>query len=96
MSVPRPSRTARTRPPAPDPAWAARGACANHPDPDLWFTEADETRQHTAAAICATCPVTAECLGYALSVPHLSGIWGGTTPTMRTRLRNQASRHTAA
>lgn len=96
MSAPLPRRAAYARRPAPDPAWAAHGACAAHPDPDLWFTEADETRQQAAAAICAICPVREPCLDYALSVPGLAGTWGGTTPTARARLRSQARPSPAA
>lgn len=95
MSVPRPRRARRARTTAPDPAWAARAACAAHPDPDLWFTETDQARQQ-AAAVCAVCSVKAECLRYALASPGLPGIWGGTTPETRARLRKQARRHTAA
>lgn len=44
-----------------------------------------------ARAVCATCPVQYECLAYALTtldrieVDH--GVWGGTTPEQRVRLR---------
>jgi WhiB family transcriptional regulator, redox-sensing transcriptional regulator len=36
-----------------------------------------EIREHTARAICARCPVRAECLEYALRHPARYGIWGG-------------------
>jgi WhiB family redox-sensing transcriptional regulator len=74
--------------PAPDPSWAASGACRRH-DPDLWFADADTKPGKQAVAICRTCPVRVPCLAYALSVPGLDGIWAGTTPNKRTRLRNQ-------
>jgi WhiB family redox-sensing transcriptional regulator len=74
---------------APDPAWAARGACCSHPDPGLWFARAGSKAHTRAVAICRTCPVAAPCLRYALSVPGLDGTWAGTTPNKRTRLRNQ-------
>ena len=82
--------------PVPSWEWAARAACAGHPDPGLWFARADDPRTGKALAICAACPVKAACLGYALSVPGLHGTWGGTTRTQRTRLRNQARQHHAA
>jgi WhiB family redox-sensing transcriptional regulator len=96
MNIPKPARASYTRDRVPDPTWAARGACARHPDPDLWFASADEPRAQQAIDICGTCPVKAECLGYAMSVPGLPGIWGGTTTTMRTRLRKQARRRDTA
>lgn len=74
---------------APDPAWADHGACRTHPDPDLWFADGhSKTRQRKAIAICRTCPVRAACLAHALTVRGLDGIWAGTTPNQRTRLRN--------
>lgn len=76
--------------------WAARGACVTHPDPDLWFDHEGGSLERNAIAICGTCPVKAPCLDYALSDPGLSGVWGGTNPSMRTSIRNQARRHPAA
>jgi hypothetical protein len=50
-------------------------------------------RDHSIAAeearakrICATCPVTAECLDYALRHGEKYGVWGGLTPRARRRL----------
>lgn len=63
--------------------------CASSPDPDLWFREGDELR---AKVVCdAICPVRDACLSIALADPELSayGIWGGTTPGQRMRLRRR-------
>lgn len=91
MNTPRPTRSTYAHQRAPRQEWAARAACATHPDPDMWFTHAvDEQRQGDALAICRACPVKAACLDYAMSVPNLHGIWGGTTPITRTRLRKRA------
>jgi hypothetical protein len=41
--------------------------------------------------ICATCPVTTECLNYALSFPQaddMHGVYGGTTAKDRRAIRN--------
>lgn len=76
----------------PGPAgWRHRGSCRTHPDPDLWFSGENTPGQRQAAAICRDCPVARPCLAYALAVPGLHGIWGGTTPRQRTRLRNRTS-----
>ena len=40
-----------------------------------------------ARAICARCPVRAQCLEYALSAGEDHGIWGGLTPQQRRELR---------
>ena len=97
MSASRPRRASGTRRSAPLQDWAARGACASHPDPDLWFADpSDTTRHEQAITLCATCPVKTACLDYAMSLPNMPGTWGGTTETERTRLRRNARRGSAA
>lgn len=55
--------------------WHADAACAGQ-GPDLWFSvERDEQRQ--AIAICAGCPVSAECLADARASGDSHGIRGG-------------------
>lgn len=75
-------------------AWMDHAACADE-NPDLFFVErgvnADE-----AKAICATCPVRAACLAYALATNQLHGIWGGLSEKERKRLRAARRRETAA
>ena len=71
--------------PAPGP-WISRAACANQPT-DLFFPE-DPEGSELAKAICGGCPVRAECIGYAVAIPSLDGIWGGLTRQERYRLRH--------
>ncbi len=42
-----------------------------------------------ALELCAGCPVTGECLAYALTMPANGdfGIWGGTTANQRVKIR---------
>lgn len=40
-----------------------------------------------AREICEACPVTAECLEFALATNQEAGVWGGTTEDERRRLR---------
>lgn len=65
-------------------------ACRGH-DPELWFVEgrgrAANQARTTALAICDACPVIGPCLSYALAIPWLVGVWGGTLPTTRERMR---------
>jgi WhiB family redox-sensing transcriptional regulator len=68
--------------------WAQQGACrAPGVDPDLFFpvgVRGPALLQITAAkAVCARCPVTADCLAAAMRSPEAAGIWGGTTPEER-------------
>jgi WhiB family redox-sensing transcriptional regulator len=56
------------------PLARARESWANHPD------------AVAAKAICATCPVAADCLEWAI-FNEADGIWGGTDPAERVELR---------
>ena len=49
-------------------------------------------REAVAKAICARCPVRAECLGYALDVRETHGIWGGLNEMERRALLRQQAR----
>jgi WhiB family redox-sensing transcriptional regulator len=86
-----------------DALWArvARQArCAGSGlDPDQWYpvsTESAQARHEAAAAIavCAGCPVRAQCLE--LSLRHWDtgqhGVWGGLIATDRADLRRRPSR----
>ncbi|HEX8489338.1 MAG TPA: WhiB family transcriptional regulator [Propionibacteriaceae bacterium] len=80
--------------PNPEP-WMQQAACTTS-DPELFFTDQmgrhTEGWRHPAAAVCATCPVTVECLAYALriegdvSIWGRHGVYGGLTPNQRIRL----------
>ena len=75
--------------------WRADGACRTA-DPDLFFPVAVGSvanRQIAKAQrICAGCPVREPCLDFALRTPEPAGIWGGTTPEERTRVRRARHR----
>jgi len=81
--------------------WRAAGACLSA-DPDLFFPIASgpaAMKQITKAQqICARCPVRQECLEWAMRTPETHGIWGGTTPEERMRVRRArtAQRRVAA
>jgi hypothetical protein len=71
------------------PAWHARAGCAGH-DWTMWFPP--ETGNSAAAfkakVICRTeCPVTAECLQFAMDNHEKHGIWGGLGEKQRRDLR---------
>ena len=80
--------------------WRTRAACRSV-DPELFFPTAETGPVHDAQvagakAVCAGCPVRAECLDEALvRIPE--GIAGGTDPRGRRRLRRpRRSRHPLA
>jgi WhiB family redox-sensing transcriptional regulator len=82
----------------------ARGQCTGSDlDPDAWFpVSAGRTgvqREAAAAlAICAACPVRADCLELALRNRRLGehGVWGGTLPAERDALRRTLAGQLAA
>jgi WhiB family transcriptional regulator, redox-sensing transcriptional regulator len=45
--------------------------------------DARRTRESVAVAVCASCPVRADCLAHALRTHEQLGIWGGLTETQR-------------
>lgn len=74
--------------------WRVRAACRDV-DPELFFPIGDcgpELEQVAAAkAVCARCPVVAECLPFAL-VALSEGVAGGLTGEERRQLRRQRHR----
>jgi WhiB family redox-sensing transcriptional regulator len=74
--------------------WAERALCAQA-DPDAWFPDKGQRAlAEIAMGICGHCPVRTQCLDYALSGADTwggiaTGIWGGTTPQERDRLRQR-------
>ena len=68
--------------------WMTEALCAQIGG-DLWFPDQGGPVQ-AAKNICATCPVRAECLEFALAaVENPVGVWGGTSPNERRRLRQE-------
>lgn len=65
----------------------ALGVCAQT-DPETFFPgKGMPFVAQAAKRICSTCPVQAECLGYALEYREPYGIWGGLTAKERQHLR---------
>jgi len=73
--------------------WQDDAACAEIGS-EFFFPDdantANKCNYRVARSICAACPVSVECLEYALAdgIPH--GMWGGLTPGERSRLRGAA------
>lgn len=55
-----------------------------------------EIREAKAKAICASCPVRAQCLDYALGNSIKYGIWGGLSGEERERERRRRARRPTA
>ena len=72
-------------------AWQAYAACIGHPT-RLFFPEnvaADSARVARAKAVCATCPVTSQCLDAAYANDERFGVWGGLDPAERGARRDR-------
>jgi WhiB family redox-sensing transcriptional regulator len=86
--------------------WRDRAAChgmTTGTADDVFFTPdsphgigerppAAQAREAVAKAVCALCPVQAECLGFALATGQRFGVWGGVSESELDRLR-RARRH---
>jgi WhiB family transcriptional regulator, redox-sensing transcriptional regulator len=78
-------------------SWQDRAACAGM-DAQLFFGpdgergQEREIREAKAKAICALCPVRAQCLDYALKNSIKQGIWGGLNYEERARERRHRAR----
>jgi WhiB family redox-sensing transcriptional regulator len=73
--------------------WMADGKCRQPGmDPEWWYREPPQGNYNSdrvwseAKAICATCPVMANCLAYALEQNEPWGVWGGLGPLERADL----------
>ena len=79
--------------------WAELAACQDE-DPELFFpiSQVGPGAQQSAQAkaVCARCPVRADCLRYALDNGLDHGVFGGTTADERRRLVRTASGRRAA
>ena len=78
--------------------WTIDALCAQIGDTDLFYPDKGGSVRD-AKALCADCPVIAECLRTALTQYTTAtdhGIWGGTTPRERRVLRAEHHEKEAA
>jgi WhiB family redox-sensing transcriptional regulator len=67
------------------PAWQTRGACRGL-DPNMFFPDRGDMLG-AARAVCAGCPVAAECFDWAMGQPaQLVGVWGGVSHRERKHI----------
>ncbi len=76
--------------------WLRSAACVGE-DPELFFpvgTTGPALREiEEAKRVCARCPVTPECLDWALDNGPMSGVWGGTCEEERDALLRTGQEH---
>ena len=68
--------------------WWFEGVCAQT-DPEVFFPEKGGSVRE-AKAVCARCPVRAQCLAHALAHGERFGVWGGLSEPERRRLQLHA------
>jgi WhiB family redox-sensing transcriptional regulator len=76
--------------------WWAEAACRGT-DPELFFPDGGSTsssrrQEARAKEICASCPVSRQCLVWALGTGQPAGVWGGATESERRALARNAKR----
>ncbi|GAA2838897.1 hypothetical protein GCM10020220_029780 [Nonomuraea rubra] len=86
--------TSPVRPCAGPPAPPARTRTPGLFFPIVWDDQAGQ-RAEQARSICRACPVQAICLDWALRTGEPDGMWGGTTPEERRRIRTRQAQATA-
>ena len=79
---------------AANPYWHQDAACREPGvDPEIFFPVGETGPAlhliREAKAVCARCPVAAECGEWALRAGEADGIWGGMTTTERRRARRR-------
>lgn len=76
--------------------WMALAACKgiSNTEADRFFTTVPVEQVEVVKDYCRDCPVSNECLEYAIARPTAceAGIWGGLTQQQRERLRRRMSR----
>lgn len=83
---------------ATDTSWRSRSACRDTEDPDVFFAPDGEhhgktrdAREYRAKKICGPCPVSGNCLAFALATDE-RGIWGGLNDDQRRSVKRRGSR----
>lgn len=71
-----------------DVDWRVDAACADLPVEMFYPSRGEDHRP--AKAVCARCPVRAECLRFALVNRENHGVWGGLSERERRRIRRSA------
>lgn len=72
---------------SPDDSWVIDALC-RQTDPDAFYPALGETTT-PAKRVCAHCPVTAQCLEYALMHDERFGVWGGLSARERRHLEGR-------
>lgn len=75
---------------APRPNWRDNASCLGM-DPEIFFP--DEDKSAPAKAVCAACPVSSQCLDWAITSGQRYGVLGGMTAEERRSLKRTPQRN---
>ena len=78
------------------PNWRESALCREGIGIDFFPFSEDAQAIHRVKAICERCPVTDDCLAYAMETRQGEGVWGGLTSTERIYLRRKWTEHNRA
>ncbi len=78
--------------PSPENDWAFEASCALPGAPNMFPHDNDLRGIGDAKSVCASCPVSRECLASALRNGDQYGVWGGYTAEERRLIRRRAAR----
>lgn len=77
--------------------WRHRAVC-REVDPELFFPVGSSgpalLQIEEAKAVCRRCPVSEQCLAWALGTGQDAGVWGGMDEDQRRALKRRTARHT--
>jgi len=76
--------------------WQYEGACRSLPTEMFFHPDGERgprrrAREIAAKAVCASCPVIAQCRAHALAAQEPYGIWGGLTEDERLEIISKAT-----
>lgn len=77
-----------------EPDWRKQAECLDA-DPEIFFPESGSNGRE-AVKVCARCPVSTECLNYAMFHKIDEGVWGGKSAIQRHRLKMSRIKEAAA
>ena len=77
--------------------WQYQGACRSLPTEMFFHPDGERgprrvAREKAAKAVCASCPVIAQCRAHALATQEPYGIWGGLSEEERFEIISKAQR----
>lgn len=81
---------------APDPSWRDAALCRDAANVDFFPFSENSKAVRRAKEVCTRCPVTDDCLAYAMQTRQSEGVWGALTAAERVSLRRRWADHTRA